>query len=346
MRAAVPAAAWHDYWQSLADGDAERAASVALELHRSGIALEDVLDGLVAAGQAEVGRRWAVNEWNVAREHRATSVSEEVVVRLDHEIVTAARDRSAPERGQAVVSCVDGEWHALPSKVVATVLRQAGWKVHFLGASVPVSHLAQFIHDVGPDVTALSCSIPVNLRRARQMIEASREAGVPVLAGGPGFGPAGRWALALGANATAADARGAVAVLEGPGWQRFTGAPGPLPAPDDDAERLSDGRREVVDAALEVLRGRWPAMAGYNAYQLARTEEDLGFIVDFLGAALFVDDVELFTGFVAWNSQVLAARGVPRAALGAGIEAVSQSISATIGTLPRAAKFLEAGLRA
>jgi methanogenic corrinoid protein MtbC1 len=327
---------WDTYWQALAGGDSATAVQVALELHQAGMSLVDVLEGLVAAAQVEVGSRWAANEWNVAQEHCATSVSEEVVAAL------AGRIAVTPHRGAAVVGCVDGDWHALPSRVVATALREDGWRVHYLGASVPVGHLSQFLQDTGPDLVAISCSISTNLRRARRMIEAARDAGVPVLAGGPGFGPDGRWATRLGANATASSAREATALVAAPTWPRFVG---PAPAhllPDAAADLLARHRGRLVLRAEEDLSGRWPAMGQYNEEQLLRTVEDLGYLVDFLSAALYVDDVDLYRRFVGWMDGVLVVRGVPGAALRAGIGAVERAIISEIGDQPRAAAFLRA----
>ena len=44
-----------------------------------GVPAERVLLDLVAPAQAEVGERWARNEWSVAQEHAATHISERVV---------------------------------------------------------------------------------------------------------------------------------------------------------------------------------------------------------------------------------------------------------------------------
>ena len=136
---AVPADSWRAYWDALSAGDPSSAVRVALDLRSSGTGVADILDDLVAAAQSEVGRLWAANRWNVAQEHRATSVSEEVVAAL------AATVQPTGDRGTAVVTCVDGEWHALASRVVASVLREGGWQVHHLGASVPVAHLVEFL---------------------------------------------------------------------------------------------------------------------------------------------------------------------------------------------------------
>ncbi len=332
----IPAGARAAYWEALSSGDSGEAIAVALELTAAGVPLLDVLDGLVSAGQVRVGRLWAANEWNVAREHRATSVSEQVVAAL----TAGVRADGSPNRGRAVVTCCDGEWHALPSRVVATALLADGWDVQYLGASVPVAHLAQFMQDVGPDVTALSCSVPTALPRARQMIEASRQMGVPVIVGGRGFGPGGRWGMTLGANGTAADARSAGSVLSSADWPAYTDVAPPVREPDRAAELLWRHRRALVDSAERELTGRWPAMASYDRGQRARAEEDLGYLVDFLASALYVDDVELYTDFVIWLGDLLQARYVPRAALTAGIEAVTEAVAQTLGAQPRAQRFL------
>ena len=329
------------YWEALAGGDSDAAVAVALSMHDdAGIPVIDILDDVVAAAQVEVGRRWAANEWNVAQEHRATSVSEEVVAAL------ATRVPRTGERGTAVVTCVDGEWHSLPSRVVAAVLRAGGWRVHYLGASVPVPHLAQMLHDVGPDVTAVSCSLPTALVRARHTIEASREAGVPVIAGGPGFGPGGRWATLLGADATAPDARRALAVLSDPAWPAFT-APAPPHEPPDRAHELLRRRQaEIVFEAGRRLRERWPGVREYGSEQEARTTEDLGYLVEFLAASLYVDDVELYTGFVSWMAGILECRRVPRPALTAGLEVTAEAVEAVLGAQPRAARTIQEAIRA
>ncbi len=334
----VPAESWRAYWSALSAGDSPGAVRVALELRSSGIGMADILDGLVSAAQSEVGRLWAANQWNVAQEHRATSVSEEVVAAL------AATVRPTGDRGTAVVTCVDGEWHALASRVVASVLREGGWQVHYLGASVPVAHLAQFLQDAGPDVTALSCSVPTALPMARQMVEASREVGVPVIAGGPGFGPAGRWGLVVGANGTARDARRALRVLSDPGWPTYADPAPPMDEPDRSARLLRRHRGELVGVANQKLFERWPAMAGYDDRQLERTEEDLSHLVEFLAAALFVDDPELYTGFIRWMGALLAARHVPRPALTAGLEVTGEAVAEVLGEQPRAQRFLSAAL--
>ena len=191
---------------------------IATGLQRSGVPLVDLLDLLVARAQGEVGRRWAADEWSVAQEHRATSIGEDVVAAL---AAGVAGDAAVPPSGRRVMlSCVDGEWHTLPGRILTAALRADGHEVTYLGASVPARHLTAMLHDDGPDVVALSCALPTALPAARQTIELARSAGIPVVVGGRGFGPQGRWGLALGASNWAADARTAGDGATGPRLRR------------------------------------------------------------------------------------------------------------------------------
>jgi methanogenic corrinoid protein MtbC1 len=52
-----------------------------------------------------------------------------------------------------VVTCAEGEWHSLPARMVAEVLRLHGWQVTFLGASTPADHLRRLLTEVGIVVT-------------------------------------------------------------------------------------------------------------------------------------------------------------------------------------------------
>lgn len=328
-------AAFPRYWSALQAGDRRAALRIAIELQGSGVPLVDLLDLLVARAQGEVGRRWAVDEWSVAQEHRATSIGEDVVQAL-------ARDIDAPSTGRRVIlSCVDGEWHTLPGRILTAVLRSEGYEVTYLGASVPARHLTAMLHDDGPDVVALSCALPTALPAARDTIELSRAAGIPVVVGGRGFGPEGRWGLALGASSWAADARTAGAALDLPAFVE------PVPAmqfPDAAYRSVQKHREAVVESCMSRLGHLQRSdVDRYDDRQLARTREDFGYIADFLAAALFVDDDQVFTDFVRWLDALLVARGVPTATLDAGLMLVDAVLAELAGDLSRASRFLAAG---
>jgi methanogenic corrinoid protein MtbC1 len=330
----VGAGAYAGYLDAIASADRTRAVSIARAELARGVPARDVLLDLVCPAQQEVGRLWQGNTWNVAREHAATAISEAVVGAVT---VGAADTGDAPprtaSRGTVVVACVEDEWHVLPARVVAEVLILAGWRVIFLGASTPAAHLAQFVHDTGPDAVALSCSVPSTLPKARRLIEAAREAGVPVMVGGRAFGPDDHRARRLGANAWAATASDAVEVLAQLG--AYASPPPPL-RPSDDYAALTLRAAELQDRAVRELAGRSPLVAAYTSEQLARTREDIGHIVAFLAAALYVEDERIMSEFVGWLREVLTTRGVPAAAVDAGLDAVA----AAVAELPLASAVL------
>ncbi|MGW4856840.1 cobalamin B12-binding domain-containing protein, partial [Streptomyces sp. NPDC004288] len=252
-----------------------------------------------------------------------------------------------PESGAAprrvTVACVDGEWHALPARLLAEVLRGRGFLVDYLGAHVPTPHLIAHLHQNGADAVALSASLPVRLPTAHAAVTAVQAIGLPVLVGGAAFGPDGQYALLLGADGWAPDARAAASLLAG-GLRRPEGFP---PDPGRELPHLSDqeytlitrGRTELIRRVLTALEDTVPAMASYTERQRERTAEDIAHIVDFLAASLYADDAELFTRFVTWTAGILRARGVPDHALVAALDL----LAAAQYDFPRARAHLLAG---
>ncbi|WP_433393357.1 cobalamin B12-binding domain-containing protein [Micromonospora sp. KLBMP9576] len=327
---ATPAAAWDSYLACLEEADEYAATEVATGLLAAGVPAERVLLDLVAPAQAEVGERWARNEWSVAQEHAATHISERVVAAV------ASYVNPRPTRGRIVVACMDGEWHALPPRLVAEVLRLRGWQVTFLGASVPAAHLVSYLHRHDAHAVALACALPVRLPHAHRMIEACRRVDVPVVVGGRGFGADGRWARLLGA-AWAPDAPSAAALVADERALRRVPPAELSHLADDEYASLLKRRGELIDGALAELRERAPGTRDYTPSQLDSTISDLGYIVDFLAAALYVDDMSLFTEFVGWLVEILTSRGVPAPAVAVTLGHYGR----VLRDFPRAARFLD-----
>ncbi|MGW5261704.1 cobalamin B12-binding domain-containing protein [Microbispora sp. NPDC004025] len=324
------------YLELIGRADEYGAVDLVVGLIDGGVPAEDVLLRVIAPGQRRVGELWASNEWSVAREHGATAVSERAVAAV------SGRVRPAPTRGRVAVACADGEYHALPTRIMAEVLRLRGWDVDFLGASVPGPHLITHLHQTGPDVVALGCTLPTRLPRAHATIAACQAVGIPVLAGGAGFGADGRYARLLGADAWAPTADAAADRLA-------AGLPS-FPAAHDDAVHLGDEeyayltrhRAELLSRVMDGLREAYAPMGGYSARQLEHTGEDLGHLADFLVAAIYVHDASLFTDFVAWTCRVLAARNVPAESVVLGLGVFHD----VLADCPRARALLTEGVTA
>ena len=96
-----------------------------------------------------------------------------------------------------------------------------------------------------------------------------------------------------------------------------------------DAEplELEATRADLVEAAMSELFLRFPPLAGYSETQLARTREDLGYILQYLEAALLTDDPRLFLDeFLPWLTRVLTARGLPAGVVTLGLEALGVAL--------------------
>ncbi|MDG4828907.1 cobalamin-dependent protein [Solwaraspora sp. WMMD1047] len=301
----IPAAALAGYLDCLERADPAAATRLALDLLDAGVAPADLLIDLVAVAQREVGERWRVGRWSVAQEHAATHVSERVVGAI------ADRVQPGAERGRVVLACVEGEWHALAARLVAEVLRADGWQVTFLGASVPPRHLVSYLHQTGPDAVLLSCLQSSRLVRAARVIESCRLAGVPVIAGGPGFGPAGRWASVVGAAAWGATARDAARLLAEQVFSAADVGAAPVTGGDEHLAVLRR-RRELVDLATRI--------ADPSDEELDSVAAEVGHLVDALAAAIRVGDPALVTEFVRWQGDVLTARGGPSGLLDAVLD--------------------------
>lgn len=301
------------------------------------VAAERALLDLIAPVQERVGLQWAANTISVAQEHAATAMNERGVAAVAE---LTAGVRAAPTRGRVTVACVDGEWHALPARLVAEVLRLRGWDVDYLGAQVPTEHLVGHLHQRTPDAALLSSSIPSHLPTAHAAISACRAAGVPVMVGGAAFGPQGRYARRMRAS-WAPDARGAHAVLA-------RGLPRPsvsaARSPDLDLPHLSDqeftmvrqSKRRLIKQTLVDVESTFPPMRAYSTFQLERTTEDIDHILTHLVTALYVDDAELFSRFVMWTADILGSRGVPPQCLLPALDSLLHQLS----DFPRATGIL------
>ena len=330
-------------WGAVIDRDEYAAAATVFAAVDGGTSPEDVLLEVIAPVQRRVGTEWAANRITVAQEHAATAINDRVIATLSHH---PASLRTA-DVGRLTVACVDGEWHALPARLFAEVLRLRGWQVDFLGAQVPTPHLIAHLHQFGPDAVALSCSIPTRLPTAHAAITACQAAGVPVLAGGAAFGADGRYARLLGADAWAPDAR-AAAVRLGQGLDRPR--LGATHQPIDDLPHLGDQEYTMVSATaaqlvkstVHDLEERFPAMRAYSEAQRQHTTEDIAHIVDFLATALYTDDDDLFTGFITWTAEILEARGVPAASLHPALDLLAGQLQ----DFPRTHRLLRAARNA
>jgi methanogenic corrinoid protein MtbC1/DNA-binding XRE family transcriptional regulator len=191
------------YLEALVRGDAARADALVEQAQRDGWSVEQIYLHLLAPAQIEVGALWRARRLSVADEHLATEITLGQMDRLRAHLVP----RSDPGR-HAVVTCVEGEGHAIGARMLADFLLIDGWVVAYLGASTPVGDLVDFVARRHPDLVALSVTQREHLPAVSAAAAALRGiAPAPkILAGGAALRGRPRAAATLGVDGVAADA--------------------------------------------------------------------------------------------------------------------------------------------
>jgi len=296
------------YVRALDGADSNAAVDVVTSLLDDGVDALVVMVRIVAAAQRLIGERWQRGEWSVAREHAATGVSMAATGAI------GAFVRSIPlTGGKVVIGCAEREWHALPAMVVNYGLRARGWDVTYLGAATSPTRLAAVLQEVGPDATAVSCSVLSSLPSGRGFIEASTGAGIPVVAGGSAFGSDDVRAMALGATAWASTAFDAIEVI--PTLPAVV-----APAPSLPAEPLAEQRTMELNHHLlaTTLRERWERdhcvaeCAPHDAEDVEVVVENVvEQVLHALQVALVTGDDRVIDETIGWTAELLRTRGFP-----------------------------------
>lgn len=315
-------AALATYLDRVAAGDLPGAVRVCTDLVEAGHPVRSVICDVLVPAQADTGARWEQGIINVAGEHAATSITDAALAAL-------ASTLDEPSTGTPVLMvCAEGEWHSLPARMTAVLLQLHGWPVRFVGASTPAADIGDYAADVGPLASVLSVTVASFLPGATRTVAAMHRHGVAVLAGGPAFGADDHRAQAIGADAWAAHAADADRHL-----RRWAHHRPPAPRPSDHTPPGATAHQQVrhrhaaaVDAAFADLSRRLADLSAYDQGQLDHTRADLSSILDFLEAALLVDDPTVLTDMLGWLVAVLSHRGVPRRVVAPGLAALATAL--------------------
>jgi methanogenic corrinoid protein MtbC1 len=316
-------------------GDATSAVRLGLNLLDQGASTEAVVVDLLAAAQQESGERWLRNEWTVADEHVVSGVTQRSLDAIANWVKPAAPS------GSVVVACAEGDWHSLPAQMFSEALRSHGFEIAFLGASTPSDHVARLLTRVRPDALIVTCNLALFFAGVTTVADAAHRTGTPVIAGGRALRSGPARALRLGADAWTPDVATTVATLHE--WADNRPSPPPVPTAFDGVPMVLDLDSQLLaSAAFDSMTASRSWMSDLTTEQVARTREDLAFIVRFIAAARLVDDPAVFLEFLDWLNTLLGARGVPGTALVAGLEALAPLVD---NADPKAGHLIPAALR-
>ncbi len=154
------------YLENLLLGNRLACSKITKEYLSQNNSITDLYEDVFKVALYEIGRLWETNQISVAAEHIATAITEGILNELFDQIVSKKRMNK-----RVVVACVEKELHQVGIKMVADSFEMLGWESFFLGTGIPNSELARYIHEVKPDIIAISLSVYFNFANLMKMLE-------------------------------------------------------------------------------------------------------------------------------------------------------------------------------
>ncbi len=174
------------YTAALLSGDTQEASRVVRDALERELEPAAIYLDVLGPALAEVGEAWIRGELNIAAEHLATSITMQQIA-----YVRDVSPRKADLGVTVVIAAVEGEFHALGSRMIADLFFMEGWDIAHLGENNPPEDLAQLVRERNPDLVILSLSDRDRLpaaSRAAAMLKAL-EHPPAVFVGGRGLQP-------------------------------------------------------------------------------------------------------------------------------------------------------------
>ncbi len=208
----LPAAAASFLARAL-DGDDAGAAEEIEKARAEGREPEEIYLGIFDPALKETGKLWEKGRITIAQEHHASEIVRRIMARL-RASGTSGR-KTGRRKGIAVAACVGEELHEIGIRMVADLLEKDGWTVYFVGANTPPKSILDAVKKRDAGVVALSITLPSRLPDLRYLIRELRAcpdtAGVRIIVGGLPFTVMPDLWQRTGADASASNAREAVA---------------------------------------------------------------------------------------------------------------------------------------
>ncbi|HEY3336186.1 MAG TPA: corrinoid protein [Candidatus Limnocylindrales bacterium] len=198
--------------QSVIDGDAAVATTLAEEALAAGMPPLDAIDKGFVPGLSWVGEQFGLGELFLPDMMLAARAMQKGLAVLEPEMARQATTRSV--LGRVVIGTVKGDIHEIGKNLVGMMLSTSGFEVHDLGVDVAPERFVEAarLHDA--DLVGVSALLTTTMAGQRTVVEAIEAAGlrarVKVIVGGA---PASaQWATEIGADGYSEDAIGAVAL--------------------------------------------------------------------------------------------------------------------------------------
>lgn len=191
-------------------GNRKGAYDLIHELVGNGIEISDIYEQVFQVSQYEVGRLWEINKLSVAQEHFCTSSTQLIMASLYEKMF------NSNEKKGVILGCsADDELHELGIRMVTDLFEMDGWDTYYMGANMPAESIVAAIKERRAHVLAISATMSLQIGKVRQLIKLIKEdedlTSVKIIVGGAAFNKVPDLWIRLGADATATNAKEAIA---------------------------------------------------------------------------------------------------------------------------------------
>ena len=193
-------------------------SAAAVDAAREAVALKidpvKAIEGGLAKGLREIGDRFERGEMYLPHLILGADAMEAAVKVLEEHV--PKEELESISRGTVVIGTVEGDIHDLGLRIVASMLRANGFKVHDLGCNTKSMDFIEKAKEVDADIIAVSSLMTTTMPFMKDLIEALEATGIRdrfkiLLGGGP---VSERWAEEIGADGYGRDASEAVRVAK------------------------------------------------------------------------------------------------------------------------------------
>ena len=198
--------------QSVVDGDAVAASSLAEQALATGVPPLDAIDRGYVPGLSYVGVQFGEGELFLPDMMLAARAMQKALAVLEPELKRLATERTVV--GRVVMGTVKGDIHEIGKNLVGMMLSTSGFEVTDLGVDVAPERFVEAAREKHADIVGVSALLTTTMAGQRTVVEALAAAGLRpqtrVIVGGAPASAA--WAAEIGADGYSEDAIGAVAL--------------------------------------------------------------------------------------------------------------------------------------
>jgi len=154
---------------ALLGGDHKKCLKIAKESISTGKDIEQFYMHIIQPVMYEIGMLWERGTISVAQEHLASAIVGRVMA--SNSLLEVIPDAVMTK---AVITSAPNEFHEIGAWMIADILEHEGWDVRYLGANTPANDLLELLRSFQPRVLALSVTMPFNILKAKEIINAIR----------------------------------------------------------------------------------------------------------------------------------------------------------------------------